>query len=78
MLGDPADDFVGIYLWQGRNITERVLQQYGMDLGANFWIRLRFNAYRCILGELRYGIERQRQAYIDGAIRWLRNFEADS
>ncbi len=78
MLGDPVADFVGLYLWQGRSITERVLEGYGKNLGANFWERVRFNAYRCIVGELRYGYERQRQIYIEGAMRWLRNFEADS
>lgn len=78
MLCDPAADFIGLYLWQGREITEEVRERYGRDLGQNFWERIRFNAYRCMLGELRYGLERQRQTYIDGAIRWLRNFEADS
>jgi len=78
MLGDPAADFVGLYLWQGREVTEKVLERYSGDLGKDLWTRVRFNAYRCIVGELRYGIERQRQVYIDGAMRWLRNFEADS
>lgn len=78
MLGDPAGDFVGLYLWKGRRIAEQIYEGYGKEVGGNFWERVRFNSYRCIIGELRYGLERQRQNYIDGAIKWLRNFEADS
>lgn len=41
-MGDPALDFVGLYAQFGSDFVEWALRRYTLDLGSNFWQRMRF------------------------------------
>lgn len=46
-IGDPAEDFVGCYVWQGPAFVRDVLRFYDRPIDALFWKRLCFMA-RCL------------------------------
>jgi aminoglycoside 2''-phosphotransferase len=76
-FGDPAADFVGLYLWQGKTFVERMIAEYKHESGDHIWQRIQQSAVRCIIGEIQYGAKRQRPSYVEGALSWLQNVEHD-
>ena len=55
-IGDPALDFVGLLWVGGQDFVERVLQNYKIEWGDNFWSRLHFYAEIAPFYEIQYGL----------------------
>ena len=70
-IGDPAIDFVGIYVTYGMEAVERVRASYARALDVNFVARLRFYTWMASCHETFYGLEEGRQDLVEEGIAGL-------
>ena len=72
-LGDPAIDFVGVFVTFGMETVERVRASYARALDANFVSRLRFYTWMASCHEIHYGMEEGRSDLVEEGISGLQD-----
>lgn len=77
-IGDPALDFVGLFIWGGDEFVARVLDRYDVNCGSNFWSRLRFYTLATSFHIIEFGLDIEDERVIaDGKNRlrgYVRNY----
>ncbi len=68
-IGDRALDFAGIVHWGGLSFLHDVLAGYGLPVDEHLPRRARFFAVGRGVLDVRFGLERDDRAYVDGGIR---------
>lgn len=71
-IGDPAIDFVGIFVTYGMEAVERVRDGYRRELDGNFERRLRFYTWMASCHQVIYGLEEGRPDVIKDGLEGLR------
>ena len=71
-VGDPAIDFVGLFVTYGLEATERVRDYYGRELDVNFENRLYFYTWMASCHQIIYGLEEGRSELVEDGIAGLR------
>lgn len=70
-IGDPAIDFVGIYVTYGMEAVERIRDCYQRALDVNFVNRLQFYTWMASCHEVIYGLEEGRSDLVEEGITGL-------
>ena len=70
-IGDPAIDFVGIYVTYGMEAVEKVRDCYQHALDVHFVNRLRFYTWMASCHEVIYGLEEGRSDHVEDGISGL-------
>ena len=71
-IGDPAIDFVGIYVTYGMEAVEKVRDCYQHALDVHFVNRLRFYTWMASCHEVIYGLEEGRSDLVEEGIEGLK------
>lgn len=70
-IGDPAIDFVGVFVTIGMETIERVRASYTRAFDANFISRLRFYTWMASCHEVIYGLEEGRSDLVEDGVAGL-------
>lgn len=70
-IGDPAIDFVGVFVTFGMETVKRVRASYARALDANFISRLRFYTWMASCHEILYGLEEGKSDLVEEGISGL-------
>jgi aminoglycoside phosphotransferase (APT) family kinase protein len=75
-VGDPAIDVAGMFHWGGRRLAQAVLSHYDRKSDPELLERARFFAAARGVGDVIFGLERQRPEYIAAGV-WAIGFCLD-
>lgn len=70
-LGDPAVDFVGLWMWGGDSILEAALAAYASDLDPAARRRIRHKGTLIAMEDVHYGVIAKRQALVRAGLETL-------
>ncbi len=62
VIGDPAHDFAGLWVWQGQRFVDQVLQHYAGPVDEDFCSRIRLYGICGAFSDFSYGVQAGREA----------------
>ncbi len=69
--GDPANDFAGLWVWQGDAFVADAMKEYETAADEGMWDRIRYKGLCIAVGDISYGHLRGFQSHIEQGMRCL-------
>lgn len=70
-LGDPAGDFVGLWIWGGDDVLDAAIRRYDGTLDADAPRRIRHHGTLIAMQDVYYGVEAERREIVAAGIATL-------
>jgi aminoglycoside phosphotransferase (APT) family kinase protein len=75
-IGDPAEDFAGLWTWQGEELLEATIQCYGLPVDESMRQRIRYKGLVQAVGNADWARVTGQEPYLEQSINCLCHFFA--